>query len=423
MNRVWRKWMIGSACAASVIMMSACGGGEEKADDGQVELTIWLWKSMGIESLIEQYAEEHDIKVNIQIADFNDVHTNLTTALAAGSGAPDISAIEVKGIDKMKANPDHFHNLFDYGGAEAEGDYLDWKWQQALSIDGEYLLGLPTDIGPQALAYRVDLFEEAGLPTDREEVAEQLKTWDDFIAAGELVKEKTGKAILPNPGNMYAVMEGQGDSKYFDAEGNIIVEDNPAIHRAYDYAMEVIGKGLTTNMEDGSTEWSAGLVNGDFATVVAPAWRMTQIQESAPDAAGLWDITQIPEGSGNMGGSFLTVPKESKHPQEAYDLIEWVLAPEQQLTVFRELGNFPSTPSVYDSEELVNFTSEYFNDAPVGKIYSEAAERVTPILEGPESIQIEKILGDAVTRVQDGQDTPESSWDAAMKSLEREIGR
>ncbi|MCM2677076.1 hypothetical protein [Alkalicoccobacillus plakortidis] len=71
----------------------------------------------------------------------------------------------------------------------------------------------------------------------------------------------------------------------------------------------------------------------------------------------------------------------------------------------------------------MNYTSEYFNDAPVGQIYSEAAERVTPILEGPESIQIEKILSDAIIRVQDGQDTPESSWDAAMNSLEREIGR
>lgn len=397
--------------------------GQEGGSGGKTKLTIWLWPNMGIEKQIEQYAEENDIEIDIQTAEFADVHSNLTTALAAGSGAPDISAVEVKGIDKMKANPEHFHNLLDLGAEEAKDDYLDWKWQQALTADGNYLLGLPTDIGPQAMAYRLDIFEEAGLPTDREEVAKLVQTWDDYIKIGEQIKAKTGKALIDSPNGAYSVMEGQGDAKYYDKDGNVIVQDNPQIKKAYDFASLIIEKDLSSGFEQWSSEWGTGMNNGDYATILAPAWMMTSMKATAPDASGKWDMTLLPEGSGNWGGSFLTIPKQSKNAEEAYNLIKWLLSPEQQLVTFKESGNFPSTPGIYDSEEIQSFTSEYFNNAPVGKIYAEAAQQVKPIIEGPESIQIETIIADAITRVKDGQDTPDASWDKAMKQLERELAR
>jgi len=397
--------------------------GETETKDGKVKLTVWLWTGMGIDDQIKQYAEENNIEVDIQIAEFADVHTNLTTALAAGSGAPDISAVEVKGIEKMKANPQHFHNLLDLGADEISGDYLDWKWKQAMTPDGKHLLGLPTDIGPQAMAYRVDVFEEAGLPTDREEVAELIKTWDDFIRVGEEIKAKTGKAMIDTPTGLYSVIEGQANEKYYDAEGNIIVKDNAQIKKAYDYAMEVIEKGLTPGYEQWSTEWSTGMANADYATILTPAWMQQNIMNNAPDAAGLWDVTALPEGSGNWGGSFLTIPKESKHPEEAYKLIKWLLSPEQQLVTFEKFGNFPSTPAIYDSEAIQNHTNEYFNNAPVGQIFSEAALQVKEIQEGPDSIQIETFMTDAVTRVMDGQAEPEDSWNTALENIDRQLNR
>lgn len=395
----------------------------EKDSGGKTKLTIWLWPGMGIEDQIKQYAEENNIEVDIQTQEFADVHSNLTTALAAGSGAPDISAIEVKGIDKMKANPDHFHNLLDFGAEDLKGNYLDWKWQQALTADGKHLLGLPTDIGPQAMAYRVDIFEQAGLPTDREEVAELIKTWDDYIKVGEQIKAKTGKALIDSPNGAYSVMEGQGDEKYYDKDGNIIVKDNPQIKKAFNFASLIIDKELTSGFEQWSSEWGTGMTNGDFATILAPAWMMTFMKANAPDASGKWDMTYLPEGSGNWGGSFLTIPKESKNAEEAYKLISWLLSPEQQLVTFKESGNFPSTPGIYDSEEVQGFTSEYYNNAPVGKVYAESAQQVKPIVEGPESIQIEQIITDAITRVKDGQATPEDSWNKAMEQLDRELAR
>ncbi|PLS01079.1 ABC transporter substrate-binding protein [Neobacillus cucumis] len=426
----FRKFLVLALSLLLLIAMAGCqakdtSGGAEKdgGSGGKTKLTIWIWPGMGIEKQIKQYAKENNIDVDIQTSSFDDVHNNLTTALAAGSGAPDISAVEVKGIDKMKANPEHFYNLYDLGAEDIKGDYFDWKWKQSETQNGKYLLGIPTDIGPQAMAYRTDVFQQAGLPTNRDEVAKLMTTWDDYIKIGEQIKAKTGKALIDTPNGMYSVIEGQGDQKYFDKDGKVIVKDNPQIQKAYKYAAEIIDKGLATNVDQFSAEWGTAMTKGDFATLLAPAWMMTSMKQNAPDAAGKWDMTLLPEGSGNWGGSFLTIPKESKHPKEAYKLIKWLLSPEQQLVTFKEAGNFPSTPKVYESEELQNFTSDYFSGAPVGKIYAEAAKAVKPIVEGPQSIQIEQIIGDAIKRVRDKKATPEKSWKEAMNQLDRELSR
>nr|WP_249306287.1 extracellular solute-binding protein [Lederbergia citrea] len=376
---------------------------------------------MGFEEQIEQYAKENDIEVDIQLSEFNDVHSNLTTALAAGSGAPDISAIEVKGIDKMKGNPEHFHNLLDLGANEVKDDYLEWKWQQALSSDGKNLLGLPTDIGPMAMVYRTDIFEEAGLPTDPEEITKLIQTWDDFIKVGKEIRAKTDNAMITSAKDLFLVIEGQGTEKYWDEKGDLIVETNPQIKKAYEYAAKAVEEKITADIEVGTPEWSAALEKGDFAVQFAPAWRLGSIKET--DSSRKWNIALMPEGSGNVGGSFLTIPKESENQEEAYKLIKWLLSPEQQLVTFKNSGNFPSTPGIYDDSAIQDSTDEFFNGASVGKIYAEAAKKVTYVKEGPESLLVSTIVTDAVTRVEKGQESPEKSWESAMKELERQLNR
>ena len=407
-----------TAACSSDSAESATGGGEGGGDK-PVKLTLWLWTGTGLEEQIAQYDEEHeDVEIEVQTSEFAAVHTNLTTALAAGSGAPDISLVEVKGINKYKTNPEHFYNLFDFGAGDLEGDYLDWKFKQAQTPDGKHLLGLPTDIGPMTISYNKTVFEAAGLPTDREEVSAMIQTWDDYLEVGRTIKEKTGAALVGSPTNVYSVMEGQGDQKYYNKDGEIIVAENPHIKESFDYTVGLIEEGLSLGLDGDTPEWITALKNGDFATMLTPAWNTKTISENAPDAAGEWDMTAIP-GGGNWGGSFMTIPKQSEHPEEAYALIKWILSPEQQLVTFKTNGNFPSTPGIYEDPAILDYKNEYFSDAPVGQLFAEAAETVNYVVEGPDSISVETIMTDAVTRVSDGQATPEKSWQMAMDELER----
>jgi ABC-type glycerol-3-phosphate transport system substrate-binding protein len=80
--------------------------------------------------------------------------------------------------------------------------------------------------------------------------------------------------------------------------------------------------------------------NNGFATQLCPGWMLGVISGNAAGVTG-WDIADtFPGGGGNWGGSYLTVPNQSKHQAEAKKLAAWLTAPEQQLKAFASKGTF-----------------------------------------------------------------------------------
>ncbi|MCM3111050.1 ABC transporter substrate-binding protein [Lederbergia lenta] len=406
------------ACSSS----DKAGSDDSSKSGGQIELTMWLWPGMGMDDYIKEYEELNpNIKIKVQEAEYSDHHQNLLTTLGAGSGAPDIAGVESGYIEKFKENSKHFFNLLDYGAADIKDEYLEWRWREASTNDGSVVLGIPTDVGPMAMAYRVDIFEEAGLPTDPDEVSAQLSTWEDYIEAGRKLKEATGKNMFNHVADLYAAAREQGEKQYYDDDGTLIIENSELIKNAWDYSVEAMD--IHNNTERGTTEWSASLAAGDFATVFLPPWMLQNIKSDAPDTAGLWNIALMPGGSGNWGGSLLTLPAQGKHPQEAYEFIKWLMSAETQLKIFQKSGNFPSTPSIYEEPDVQNLADDFFNRDDLGAIFSEAAEKVKYVYRGPDTGTINTIMGDALITIADGQEQADDAWDKAMEEVKRQVER
>lgn len=150
---------------------------------------------------------------------------------------------------------------------------------------------------------------------------------------------------------------------------------------------------------------------------------LQNIKNDAPDTSGLWDIALMPEGSGNWGGSFLTVPKQSDHPEEAYEFITWLMSPENQLDIFKENGNFPSTPGIYDDPAVQELDDEFFIRKDIGAIYAEAATLVQDVYRAPMTAPINTIMQDALGSIADGVSTPEAAWDKALEEVDRQVSR
>ena len=189
---------------------------------------------------------------------------------------------------------------------------------------------------------------------------------------------------------------------------------------AWDTATDTVAAKISANLASFTPEWNAAFKNGDFATLACPAWMMGYIQGQAPDSAGNWDVAAIPGGGGgNWGGSFLTVPKQGAHTQEAYDFIEWVIQPEQQIEIFKNVGNLPSQPALYEDPAILDFKNPFFSDAPVGQIFSAAAANLTPqylgIKNGPVRVAVENVL----RKVEAGKATAEEGWDEAVSEAEK----
>ncbi|MDP5275144.1 ABC transporter substrate-binding protein [Chengkuizengella axinellae] len=423
------------------IVLTACSGSNEGSGDGSsegtpeetpvttsdsneeiIELTFSSIPNTGFAPLIDKYnAENENIHIDFQEMPFAEHHDGLVTALAAGSGAPDIAFVEVGRLEALKGDEDKFYNLYELGAKDVTGIYLDWKITQAENADGSFLFGLPTDIGPMAMAYRTDIFEEAGLPTDPNEVSALITTWEEYHEVGKTILEKTGKPMTDSAGTMFDAFIGQLSEIYFTADEELIVESNAAVKEAYDRSVAIALDDLSGRFAQWSGEWSSAINDGGFATLMAPAWMMAWMKGSAPDASGNWNIAQMPIASGTWGGSFVAIPKQTEHPQEAYDFLEWLLNEENAYEVFKETGNFPSTPSIYEKPEIQEWTDEYFAGAYVGQIYAEAALRIEPVYLGSSYATVHNAIKDAITNVESNGADPETAWTEAMDTIKREL--
>ncbi|TCT20495.1 carbohydrate ABC transporter substrate-binding protein (CUT1 family) [Melghiribacillus thermohalophilus] len=401
-----------------------CSEDEDASGDGKVTLKFWVFGSAGYEQLAEEYMEDHpDVNIEINHSEMNDLHNNLFTSISAGSGAPDITMIEVSAIAKFMEAQDRFYNLYDFGAEDIKDQYLDWKWNMAESPDGSYLIGLPTDIGPTTMFYRTDVFEEAGLPTDPDEVSSMFQTWEDFFEIGKQIKAETGKPIVDGPELLYNALRDQADQQYFNENDELIIEGNSAVKEAYDFTARLIEEGLVGQNELWTPEWGNAMADGSYGVLLAPSWMVANVKENAPDASGKWRITTMPEGAGNWGGSYIAIPKESEHPEEAYAFIEWLVSPENQLTSFKNNGLFPSALPVYEESDFIESTDDYFGGQQVAKIFSEAAEQVKPVYMGKNHAIVQTEIVNALMNVVTKGTDPEAEWDEALTRIKAQLER
>ncbi len=410
-SRAFRRGAVAvAAFSASAIVLAGCagsGGGTPSSDDGEVTLTLASFNDFGYtDELLAEFTEETGIKVvHNKAATSNDARANFFQKLGK-SGLADVEAVEIDWFAEMM----QYADLLAPADDSLKGRWLDWKEAAATDADGN-LVAYGTDIGPQGICYRADLFEAAGLPTDREAVGELFPTWDAFFDVADQYKEATGKPFIDSANAVLQGIMNQIEYTYEEPDGNIIATENPEVREAYD---TVIDRAVPISAYAGqwSEDWFASLASGEFATMLCPGWMLGVISGNAPDTTG-WDIADaFPGGGGNWGGSYLVVPANGDNVEAASQLAAWLTSPETQLKAFANAGTFPSQVEALESSELAAATNEYFNGAPTGEILTNRANAITVApYKGPKYFQFHDALQNAVTRVFDGLEDKETSWD------------
>ncbi|TDD34453.1 ABC transporter substrate-binding protein [Saccharopolyspora elongata] len=409
---------------ALLMVLGGCGGAGG-AGSGKIEIKVATFGEFGYEPLFEEYEAQHpNIDLAPQVSDFEAHHKGLATHLAGGSGVADVVAIEEQYMPQFLQSKDKFVNLADSGAKELQGQWAPWKWEQGVSKDGSFVLGLGTDMGGLALCYRRDLFGKAGLPTDRDEVAKLWPTWEEFARAADRFSAAAPDAkFADSAGSIYTAILNQSEENFFSkADDSFIADRNPNLRRAFEIAGKIGAKGQTAKVTTYTQAWNVAVKQGSFAVMNCPAWMLEQIKEAGGNAnTGVWDVTTVPGNSGNQGGSYLTVPKQSSHQKEAYDVVTWLTAPEQQKKIFLQSGILPSAPAAYQAPEVVSKTDPYFNNAPVGKIYAAAADSLQPHYRGPKDSVVRPKFGLALGRVENGKQTLDEAWNEAVQQAREAV--
>ncbi len=284
-----------------------------------------------------------EVEIKIVSLQYADHHTALTTAMATGSGLPDVMAVDFRYIGKFAeagALEDLLKAPFNAGPLRSR--LVRYTVPQSTNSRGEWV-AMPADIGPGTLLYRKDLMDKAGITE-----AELTRDWAGYIEAGRKLKARTGAYLLADAGDLRDIVLRSslkdGEGVYFDQAGRVLV-DSPRFVRAFELGLAARQAGIDAKVVAWTNEWAAGFKQSRIASQMMGAWLAGHLKNwLAPDTAGLWRAAALPGGGyASYGGSFYAIPRQAAHKAQAWQFIQFLtLDLETQLDSLRVLDSFPA---------------------------------------------------------------------------------
>lgn len=398
-----RRALLGAALVAT---LGGCAG--NKGSGGTTgALNLWCWPG-GLGDGVVADATKRFPGLTTRIVD--GVYLSTLTPVLNTKDAPAIAGIKGEDISAVLPRADLFVDLYTLGAGAAQGDYLDWKWREGSTLDNR-LVGFPIDIGPTALFYRADLFEKAGLPADPGEVAKAIPNWAAFLTAGEKLRKKNIQ-LIGNASAVFGLCCSQMTKRFVD-ESNHYVGDSAEIRKAWEIATETIQRGLSAEVQNDDKRWSGLMNSGRFAAEPGPAWHSADIVAAAPGTKGRWRVANGAADGGNVGGSFLSVPVKGRDHTAAFNVIKWILSPENQAKMFAEAGLFPSAPAAYRMAELVA-PDPFFGGQRTTGVFAASAAKRKRTFTAPADEAIENVFATQLQTVSAGANTATTAWKKAV---------
>lgn len=422
-----KKRMKRMAAAALVAVMTTslaltgCGG-KKDAKDGEKVITVWSWDValMQLQEAAEAYQKDHpDVKFEFEEMGTDQIYKKLSTSLATGNGIADI--VEIEG-EFLTGYADKFPEGFlDVSDAVSADDFLPFKMSEVTYNDKVH--AFPWDAGPEAMFYRTDYFEQAGVSP------EDIKTWDDLIEAGKKIEEKcktpSGDPVKmipvdPKKSNLYSLIRGQFGIGVFDENGAPIVDDERSI-AAMKKADEIYDSGVVLNY-NGWDEYEQTVVNESVACIPEAVWMIGTIKDKAPQTEGKWSAMDIPMIEGgeyccNNGGGDLVINAKTEFPEAAKDFCKFAMTDTAlQASAFEKYGLYTSYIPSYE-EEIFKTGDPFFGEGNVYEIFIQNGQKVAEIPVSPNTQEASDSIGATVSKIfLNGEDV-----DTAMKELQKEL--
>lgn len=439
-----KKWMIVFTVLCMTLFLWGCGksnnaGGETSVLDGgagesATELSYWTFVELHgqhFEKMLGKWNAENperQIKLNVTVMPYDDMHNKLSIAVQSGTGAPDIADIELgKFPDFLSGTPqlEPLNDVID--------PYRDTIVKSRIDLyskeDTNY--GIPTHVGASVAFYNTEILEEAGVNY------QDIVTWEDFKQAGIQVYEKTGKYMGTADTSaawQASMLLAQQGADLTDDSGNPMV-NSEAMVKAMTLLKDLQDNNVIATIAGGQpdTEEAYGEFNaGNYATAFMPLWQMSRYTNYMSDLSGKIAIAPIPvieEGmprSVGGGGTGTVVTKTAKDVQLAKDFLAFAkLSLDANKEIWNTLGFDPVNMDVWDMKDVThnaeNQFVKYFVNNPFD-VLNEIRDEIRLIKSTSASPTINNVLCTTTFNeiFEDGKDITEALNDT-QKQIEQEL--
>lgn len=257
------------------------------------------------------------IVLKTDVYPYEEMHNKLLISLQSGVGAPDLADIEIsKFANYLKGkNPQlvSLNNVVKPVLAKCIKARFD-----NYAKGGNYY-GIDYHVGATVMYYNNEYLKKAGVNAD------QIVTWDDYVAAGKKVVAATGKPMttveVTEHWTFYPMLSQYG-SDIFAKDGKVIL-DSPANAKVLTFIKDMMYKDKIAVPAPGgfhhSEEYWAFMNKGGAASLMMPMWYMGRFVQYMPDLKGKMIIRPLPawkkggSRSGGMGGTGTVVTVQTKN--------------------------------------------------------------------------------------------------------------
>lgn len=399
---------------------------DEKKQDGVVEITFWhgmmASSTPALNDLIKKFEELHPhIKVNAQTIPNGDAGIQkLMTALQSET-TPDVSWIYSDYMeDLVSADAIYPMKEFIEGENGISQEDLNHIYPSLITYASwrGTLYSMPMEATNLALIYNKDLFKAAGLDPEK-----PPRNWDELYEFSKKLtidKNKDGKfeqvgffvPVFPSSGSRNGWMVWQYRPFVWQAGGEIIETDQSKV--TYDSEQGIAALNLwhklfkEQKLSTFTSDFDMAFVSKQLAMAMDGPWSLPRYKDLMKNLN--WAFAPLPAGPAKqatiVGGEYLAIFKQSKHPKEAWEFIKWIISPEAQAKWSMTSGYLPIRRDVANIPEF----QEYLKQNPNFKVFVDQMEygkAELPIDFG--AMEITRHIGEAIEAVTIGSDSPETA--------------
>ena len=372
--------------------------------------------------LVEEFQQKNP-DINLKIVEgpnaTNQIEDLYTSSFLLGNSPYDLVFMDIVWVPKFAA-AGWLTDLSDRISPEELGQFLSGDVSGGRYQGKLYRIPLRSDAG--MLYYRKDLLQEAGY--------EPPETFEELIQISqELQKQGLAEWGYVWQGKQYEglaamfveILAGYG-AFWVDPETLEVGLDKPEAVQAVEFLRSTVKKGISPPGVTTYQEEETRLLFQNGKAVFLRNWPYVFGLASKPDSViqGQFEIKPMVRAPGQrsgacQGGWGLGIAKTSKHPEEAWKVIEFLSSEEVQRKFILETGKVPSRKSLFNDPQIV---AKYDHYPQLLEVVENSALR-PPIAQYAQASDIlQRYLSAALT----DRISPEKAMKAAADETRRLLG-
>ncbi len=352
-------------------LVSSCGS-ERKDEGGKITLTLFHWmerdRELWQQKVIAPFEQAHpNIAVHLESAPYGLYVSKAMTSIASGAKVADLMFAE-DWFGQELIHRSYARNLMPYVRRDLQLDdfyqdaFQEWR---GVAQNPDELFGFPAAVGLTVLFYNKDMFDEAGIP-----YPDTTWTYDDLVRIGkQLTIDRDSDGVPDQWGLHFDVAYTGLETVVYSLGGRILTPDlshailtEPATLDAFTFVKEIFQKYRIAPLSTSVISPFEPFLSRKAAMIFIGSHGSLNLVGTGMR----WDLTMPPKGkdgrrlSRRFSMAFM-IPQNSEHPDEAWQLLKWILTRSPVESVDHQyLGMMPTywpatrSPVWFESEPRYN---------------------------------------------------------------------